>query len=94
VPDAFHDLHARRNGYARPHDAVLGDAAELDGWVDVDAYPQAVIEPGLLVYRFDAPLFFTNAGRYCDRVVLALRNQPGTERWVVRTSATLSSPVT
>ena len=68
---------------ARPHDAVLGDAAELDGWVDVDAYPQAVIEPGLLVYRFDAPLFFTNAGRYCDRVVLALRNQPGTERWVV-----------
>ncbi len=68
---------------ARPHDAVLGDAAELDGWVSVDAYPQAVVEPGLLVYRFDAPLFFTNATRYCERVVLALRNQPGIERWVV-----------
>ena len=68
---------------ARPHDAVLGDAAELDGWVSVDAYPQAVVEPGLLVYRFDAPLFFTNADRYCDRVVQALRNQPGIERWVV-----------
>jgi len=68
---------------ARPHDAVLGDAAELDGWVSVDDYPQAVVEPGLLVYRFDAPLFFTNAGRYCERVLLALRNQPGIERWVV-----------
>ena len=68
---------------ARPHDAILGDAAELEGWVDVDAYPQAVVEPGLLVYRFDAPLFFTNAGRYCEHVVHALRNQPGTERWLV-----------
>ncbi len=68
---------------ARPHDAVLGDAAELDGWVSIDAYPQAVIEPGLLVYRFDAPLFFPNASRYCERVVQALRNQPGIERWVV-----------
>jgi high affinity sulfate transporter 1 len=67
----------------RPHDAVLGDAAELDGWVDVDSYPEASIEPGLLVYRFDAPLFFTNATRYCDRVLLALRRQPGTERWLV-----------
>jgi MFS superfamily sulfate permease-like transporter len=68
---------------ARPHDAVLGDAAELDGWVDLEAYPQAVIEPGLLVYRFDAPLFFTNATRYCERVLHAMSNQPGTERWLV-----------
>jgi high affinity sulfate transporter 1 len=67
----------------RPHDAVLGDAAELDGWVAVDAYPQAVLEPGLLVYRFDAPLFFTNSTRYCERVLEALTNQPGTERWLV-----------
>jgi high affinity sulfate transporter 1 len=67
----------------RPHDAVLGDAAELDGWVDVEAYPEAAIEPGLLVYRFDAPLFFTNATRYRDRVLMALRRQPGTERWLV-----------
>ena len=68
---------------ARPHDAVLGDAADLEGWVPIDAYPQAVVEPGLLVYRFDAPLFFTNATRYCDRVMHALDNQPGSERWLV-----------
>jgi high affinity sulfate transporter 1 len=68
---------------ARPHDSVLGDARELDGWVDVEAYPAAVVEPGLLVYRFDAPLFFTNAGRYRERVLQALRNQPGEETWLV-----------
>ena len=68
---------------SRPHDAVLGDAAALDGWVDVEAYPEAEIEPGLLVYRFDAPLFFTNAEWYRTRVLHALRGQPGTERWVL-----------
>lgn len=68
---------------SRPHDAVLGDAAELDGWVDVEAYPEAVVEPGLLVYRFDAPLFFTNAEWYRTRVLRALRTQPGTEVWLV-----------
>ena len=68
---------------SRPHDAVLGDAAALAGWVDLDAYPEAEVEPGLLVYRFDAPLFFTNAEWYRARVVQSLRGQPGTERWLV-----------
>jgi MFS superfamily sulfate permease-like transporter len=67
----------------RPHDAVLGNAEHLDGWVDIDSYPGAVTEPGLLVYRFDAPLFFTNASRYCERVIEALRNHEGIERWLV-----------
>ncbi len=57
------------NRMTRPHDAVLGNARHLDGWVDGEAYPDAVIESGLLVYRFDAPLFFTNAARYCERVL-------------------------
>ena len=67
----------------RPHDAVLGHAAHLDGWVDVAAYPDAVTEPGLVVYRFDAPLLFTNADRYCERVLDALASAPGDERWLV-----------
>ena len=45
------------------------------GWVDVDAYPGAVPEPGLMVYRFDAPLFFLNADHFRERVELA--SQPG-----------------
>ena len=68
---------------ARPHDAVLGDAPGLDGWVDVDAYPHAETEPGLLVYRFDAPLFFVNVGRFCERVQQVLADNPGQEEWLV-----------
>ncbi len=68
---------------ARPHDAVLGGHPDLDGWVDVGAYGEALTEPGLLVYRFDAPLFFVNAERFADRVELALADNPGDEDWLV-----------
>ncbi len=68
---------------ARPHDAILGDVPGLDGWVDVGAYPEAVTEPGLLVYRFDAPLFFLNAELFRDRVEQTLADNPGIEDWVV-----------
>ena len=68
---------------ARPHDAILGDQPSLDGWVEVDAYPGAVTEPGLLVYRFDAPLFFLNADRFRSRVQEMLEQNPGQEEWLV-----------
>ncbi len=68
---------------ARPHDAVLGDKPEVDGWVEVDAHPGAATEPGLLVYRFDAPLFFLNAERFRARVVETLEANPGREDWLV-----------
>lgn len=68
---------------ARPNDAVLGDSPELDGWVDVAAYPEARPEPGLVVYRFDAALFFVNAERFGERVVEVLRENPGDEEWIV-----------
>ncbi len=68
---------------ARPHDAILGDYPGLDGWVDVGAYPEAVTEPGLVVYRFDAPLFFVNADRFRERVELTLADNPGENDWLV-----------
>ncbi len=68
---------------ARPHDAILGDHPDADGWVDVGAYPEAVTEPGLVVFRFDAPLFFVNADRFRDRVEQVLLDNPGGEEWLV-----------
>lgn len=68
---------------ARPHDAVLGDYPGLDGWVGVDRYPEAVTERGLVVYRFDAPLFFVNADRFRARVDAALEDSPDEEEWLV-----------
>lgn len=46
---------------ARPHDAVVGFVPGLAGMHDVDDYPDADTVPGLVVYRYDSPLFFANA---------------------------------
>lgn len=53
---------------ARPHDAVEGIVPDLAGMHDVDDYESAVVMPGLLVYRYDAPLFFANADHFLSRV--------------------------
>ena len=68
---------------ARPHDAVLGEGVGLDGWVDADAYEGSTTLEGLLVYRFDAPLFFANVGWFRQRLRRAMDRNPGAERWVV-----------
>ena len=49
---------------ARPHDAVLGFVPGVAGMHDIDDYPDASPEPGLVVYRYDAPLFFANAENF------------------------------
>ncbi|RKG84864.1 SulP family inorganic anion transporter [Corallococcus terminator] len=46
---------------AHPHDAVLGEREGVPGWHDVEGHADAETVPGLVVYRFDAPLFFANA---------------------------------
>jgi len=57
---------------ARPHDAVLGRVPGLAGMHDVADYPNAETLPGLVIYRFDAPLFFANVGDLRRRVQLVV----------------------
>ena len=52
----------------RPHDAVLGRVDNLKGYHDTERYPEARHVPGLVLYRFDAPLFFANADYFRERV--------------------------
>lgn len=52
---------------AFPPDAVLGRTPE-GGWHDPAHRPEAVPVPGLLVYRFSAPLFFANCNLFRDRI--------------------------
>ncbi len=47
---------------ARPHDAVLGRVPGLAGMHDTADYPEAQTLPGLIIYRYEAPLFFANVG--------------------------------
>jgi MFS superfamily sulfate permease-like transporter len=64
-----------------PHDAVLGRVDGLKGYHDVTRHPEAQLIPGLVLYRFDAPLFFANADRFRRRVD-QLAHRDGTA-WVV-----------
>jgi MFS superfamily sulfate permease-like transporter len=64
-----------------PHTAVLvQDAAGI--WQLTPIAPGAISEPGLVVYRFSAPLFYANATRFADEV-LKLVSPPSSARWVV-----------
>jgi high affinity sulfate transporter 1 len=67
----------------RPHDAVLGRVDELKGYHDVTRYPSARQVPGLLLYRFDAPLFFANAAYFRRRVRGLVAEATRPVRWVV-----------
>jgi MFS superfamily sulfate permease-like transporter len=57
-----------------PHVAVLGRAPGVKGYHDVTRYPDAIQIPGLLLFRFDAPIFFANAELFRDSVIAAVRN--------------------
>ncbi len=57
---------------ARPHDGVLGYVPGVAGMHDIDDYPTARQMPGLVVYRYDAPLFFANAEDFKRRALASL----------------------
>jgi MFS superfamily sulfate permease-like transporter len=67
----------------RPHDAVLGRIRGRKGYHDVERHPEAVQIPGLVLYRFDAPLFFANAEVFADRLMTAISARTETTRWVI-----------
>jgi high affinity sulfate transporter 1 len=67
----------------RPHDAVLGREDELKGYHDLERHPAGRQVPGLLLYRFDAPLFFANAGEFRRRVHELLATTTPRVRWLV-----------
>ncbi len=71
---------------ARPHDAVQGFVPGVAGMHDIEDYPQASLEPGLLVYRYDAPLFFANAENFRERALIAVDEFPGAVEWFVLNS--------
>ena len=57
---------------ARPHEGVLGRVPGLPGMHDVADYSDARTLPGLVIYRYDAPLFFANVGDLCRRAMLVV----------------------
>ncbi|MGW5718623.1 SulP family inorganic anion transporter [Amycolatopsis sp. NPDC003865] len=77
---------------ARPHDGILGTVPGLAGMHDVDDYPAATTEPGLVVYRYDAPLCFANAEDFRRRASAAADD--GTRWFVLNAEANVELDVT
>lgn len=65
----------------RPHDGILGYVPGVAGMHDVDDYPRATPVPGLVVYRYDSPLFFANARDFTTRALAALDSAAVPARW-------------
>ncbi|NOJ98338.1 sulfate permease [Corallococcus coralloides] len=68
---------------AHPHDAVLGEREGMPGWHDVEGHADAETIPGLVVYRFDAPLFFANARFLREQVRRLVADSRQPVRWFV-----------
>lgn len=67
----------------QPYDAVLGRVDGLKGYHDVSRHPEARRIPGLVLFRWDAPLFFANAETFHEHVLRAVAEAPTPTRWVV-----------
>lgn len=64
-----------------PYGEVLGEVDGLEGWHSLHRHPEGTETPGVVVYRWEAPLFFANSSIFLEHVRdLVRRNGP---RWVV-----------
>ena len=67
----------------RPYSAVLGRTKGVRGYHDITRYPDARLIPGLVLFRWDAPLFFANAEWFHERVLDAVATSPTPVSWLV-----------
>jgi high affinity sulfate transporter 1 len=70
----------------RPHDAILGRVTGYKGYHDLGRHPEARLVPGLILYRWDAPLFFANADLFREHVLDIVDHAPPPVRWLAVTS--------
>ena len=68
---------------AHAHDSVLGFVPGVAGMHDIDDYPEAKPVPGLVLYRYDAPLCFANADDFRKRALGAVDQNPGPVEWFI-----------
>ena len=68
---------------AHPHDGILGFVDGIAGMHDIDDHPGARLVPGLVVYRYDSPLFFANAEDFRSRALGAVLTAPTPTEWFV-----------
>lgn len=75
----------------RPHFAVLGRVEGVRGYHDITRYPAARLIPGLVLFRWDAPLFFANAELFHQRILDAVAESPTPVRRIIVTAEPVTS---
>ena len=75
----------------RPHHAVLGRVDGIRGYHDIKRYPAARLIPGLVLFRWDAPLFFANAELFNASVLEAVAQSPTPVRRIVVSAEPVTS---
>jgi MFS superfamily sulfate permease-like transporter len=86
------DLFAR---IARPHDAVLGEVPNLPGFHDIEDWEGAKTIPGLVIYRYDAPLCFANSENFKRRAMKAIESEIIPVEWfILNTEAIVEIDIT
>jgi MFS superfamily sulfate permease-like transporter len=65
-----------------PYQAELGRVRGIDGLHDLSSYPAAELLPGLVVFRFDAPLIFANSRVFAEQLRALVEERPEL-RWIV-----------
>ena len=67
----------------RPHFAVLGRVEGIRGYHDLKRYPGAKLIPGLILFRWDAPLFFANAALFSEKLLKQVSASPTTVKRII-----------
>jgi MFS superfamily sulfate permease-like transporter len=75
----------------RPHSAILAKPKGVDGYHDLERYPAAKTIPGLILFRWDAPLFFANAELFNQRILAAIAGSQTRVRRIVVAAEPITS---
>ncbi|MDR7328959.1 SulP family inorganic anion transporter [Corynebacterium guangdongense] len=70
----------------RPNAGVLGYVDDIPGMHSLDDYPDATLVQGLVVFRFDSPVFFANADSFVSRALEAVEDSDQPVEWFLLNS--------
>ncbi len=73
-----------------PYRTELGSVGDVPGYHDLSRHPEGRRLPGLVIARFDAPLFFANGAVFTAHIRMLVANSPGPVRWVIVASEAIT----
>lgn len=73
-----------------PYRTELGSVGDVPGYHDLSRHPEGQRVPGLVIARFDAPLFFANGAVFTEHIRTLVANAPKPVRWVIVASEAIT----